>query len=98
MFSPPLACRTMFERIITSCTTVHGAEFPWFRGVSTSAYPFWPARQIFSMMLPSIVTRCAFFNSIVFFTVQRVPFARGVPDVSLDPVYVKVVLVLSVFR
>ena len=38
------------------------------------------------MTLPSIVTRCAFFNSIVFFTFHSVPLARGVPDVSLDPV------------
>ena len=50
------------------------------------------------MMLPSMRTRCAFFSSIVFFTFQRVPLVRGVPDVSLDPVYVNVVLVLLVLR
>ncbi len=45
MFIAPLTCRTMFERIVMSCTTVQGAVFSWLRGVSTSAYPFWLARQ-----------------------------------------------------
>src|SRR6187431_1260736 len=98
MFMAPLTWRTMFERIVMSCTTVQGAVLSWLRGVSTSAYPVWLARQQFSMMLPSMRTRCAFFSSMVFFTFQRVPLVRGVPDVSLDPVYVNVVLVLPVLR
>ena len=82
----PFTCRTMLERIVTSCTTRPGRGVVLVSRREHERIAGWLACQLFSMMLPSIRTRWAFFNSIVFFTFHNVPLVRGVPDVSPDPV------------
>src|SRR5437867_11084875 len=55
---------------VTSCTT-HQVQPPLsFRGVNRTEKPVCPSKpgQLFSNVLPSISTRCAFFNSRWFFT------------------------------
>src|SRR5204863_5445730 len=63
-------CRMMLFCTTTSRITLHGAVLLWFRGTITMAYPCWPEAQLFSIVLPSITTRCAFLSSTRFFTVH----------------------------
>src|SRR5215467_1203944 len=62
------------KRMVISVTRQRGHWFDWFFGVSRIAYPFWlkPPQQ-FSSRLPSTSTRCAFFSSNRFFTINGWP-------------------------
>src|SRR3954469_24363021 len=71
MLTTDPTCRMILCCTVTFCTTDQGAVLSWLRGLNISAKPPCPEAQLFSIVLPSISTRSAFFNSIRFFTDQE---------------------------
>src|SRR5476649_2365283 len=62
--------RMTLLRIVMFFVTDQGAPPLWLRGVKRIEYPAWPAAQLFSIVLPSTSTSCAFLNSTRFLTVH----------------------------
>src|SRR5579883_3013890 len=83
-----LTCRTRLLVTVTSFTTDHSCCWLVMRAVRSMATPLCACSQQYSKILPSIKTRCAFFNSNRFLTSQTFPRRGGEADPPDAPVSV----------